>query len=457
MPMKLLLRPPHLAAALALLAAASTARAAPTNFLLTRPGQAEVRFSVEAPLDTIGGLAYGVLGAAQMDPESGATTARLVLDLNSFHTGLDLRDEDLRDQFFETSKFPNAVLELKQVEWAQKPAMGVSSQGTAVFSLNLHGVTRPLAAPITARLGERDGHQAVNVRASFDIKLSDYNIQRPRRLFLKLGDTAHVTFDGTLLAPDMPAPAAATAEARLPEVKRALISVAQVPRKPAPPKFKFPADSINGKGERLFADKNLGGAGNALTCASCHAVTDERAGIYEGKGVHPSHTLYDAAHRASLWQGLAPAPGKAASICNRLFMLSPQGLGPAQEAQLEAYLKTIAPDDAAPALNYDALALTRRTALAKATSGDPKAGKALVEKFCAGCHGKGRVRPELTVGLYEPDYLVQRIRWLPGRDSRQMPPMYLDRLVDSDLRNIVTYLAGEQSERIFKRKRKGST
>ncbi|HYV49113.1 MAG TPA: cytochrome c, partial [Myxococcaceae bacterium] len=73
------------------------------------------------------------------------------------------------------------------------------------------------------------------------------------------------------------------------------------------------------------------------------------------------------------------------------------------------------------------------------------------------CHGKGRVRPELTVGLYEPDYLVQRIRWLPGRDSRQMPPMYLDRLVDSDLRNIVTYLAGEQSERIFKRKRKGST
>lgn len=451
--------PPHFAAALVFLAAGSAARAATTNFLLTRPGQAEVRFSVEAPLDTIGGLAYGVLGAAQLDPESGAATARLVLDLGSFHTGLDLRDEDLRDQFFETSKFPNAVLELKQVEWAQKPAPGVSSQGTAVFSLNLHGVTRPLAAPITVKLGERDGHQAVHVRATFDLKLSDYNIQRPRRLFLKLGDTAHVTFEGALLAPDAPAPVAA-ADARLPEVpevKRTLIAVAQAPRKPAPPKLKFPADSINGKGERLFADKNLGGAGNAITCGHCHGTADERAGIYAGKEVRPSHSVYDAARRASLWQGLAPTPGKAASLCNRLFMLNPQGLGPAQEAQLEAYLKALAPDDASPALSYDALALTRRTALAKATSGDRKAGKALAEKFCGGCHGKGKIRPELTVGLYEPDYLVQRIRWLPGHDARQMPPMYLDRLVDSDLRNIVTYLAGEQSERIFKRKRKGST
>src|SRR3954469_18934310 len=181
---------PHLAIGLALLAAASSARAASTTFLLTRPGQAEVRFSVEAPLDTIGGLAYGVLGAAQLDLESGATTARLVVDLGSFHTGLDLRDEDLRDQFFETSKFPNAVLELKQVEWAQKPAPGASAQGTAVFSLTLHGVTRSLAAPLTARLGERDGHPAVHVRATFDLKLADYQIQRPRRLFLKLGDTA---------------------------------------------------------------------------------------------------------------------------------------------------------------------------------------------------------------------------------------------------------------------------
>jgi mono/diheme cytochrome c family protein/polyisoprenoid-binding protein YceI len=441
---------------LSLLAAAPSARAASTTFLLTRPGQAEVRFSVEAPLDTIGGLAYGVLGAAQLDPESGATTGRLVVDLGSFHTGLDLRDEDLRDQFFETSRFPNAVLELKQVEWAQKPAPGANAQGTAIFSLNLHGVTRSLAAPITAKLGERDGHPAVHVRTTFDLKLSDYQIQRPRRLFLKLGDAAHVTFEGTLLAPDAPAPAQASGagEIRLPEVKRALISVAQVPRKPAPPKFKFGAGSVEGKGERLFADRNLGGAGNALTCASCHPVVDERGGIYAGGGsVRPSHTLYDAAHRASLWQGLAPTPGKAASLCVRLFMLNPQGLGPAQETQLEAFLKAIAPDDAVPALSYEALALTRRTALAKATSGDKKAGKALVEKFCAGCHGKGRVRPELTVGLYEPDYLVQRVRWLQGHDARQMPPMYLDRLVDSDLRHIVTYLAGEKSERIFKRKR----
>jgi len=42
---------------------------------------------------------------------------------------------------------------------------------------------------------------------------------------------------------------------------------------------------------------------------------------------------------------------------------------------------------------------------------------------------------------------------LPGHDARQMPPIYIDRLVDTDLRNIVTYLAGDESKRIFNRNR----
>jgi len=454
---KMMHRPHLAAAALALLGASAPARAASTAFLLTRPGQAEVRFAVEAPLDTIGGLAYGVLGAAQLDQETSATTARLVVDLTSFRTGIELRDEDLRDQFFETSRFPNAVLEVKQVQWAQKPAPGAAAQGTAFASLNLHGVSKQFTAPITAKLGERDGHPAIHVRATFDLKLSDFNIQRPRRLFLKLGDTAHVTFEGTLVAPDAPAPPQTTADTSLPQVKRALVSVAQAPRKPPPPKFLFAATTAAGKGERLFADARIGGPGNALSCSLCHSVSDERGGIYLRNEVRPSHTVFNAAHRPTLWQGIAPTPGKAGSLCVRLFMLNPQGLGPAQEAQLEVFLEAIAPDDAAPALSYDGLALTRKTALAKPTAGDKKAGKALTDKFCGSCHGKGRIRPELTVGLYEADYLVQRIRWLPGHDARQMPPMYLDRLGDADLRHIITYLAGEKTDRIFKRKRGNST
>jgi hypothetical protein len=34
-----------------------------------------------------------------------------------------------------------------------------------------------------------------------------------------------------------------------------------------------------------------------------------------------------------------------------------------------------------------------------------------------------------------------------------MPPMYVDRLTDGELRDIVTYLSGDPNDRIFKRNR----
>jgi hypothetical protein len=62
------------------------------------------------------------------------------------------------------------------------------------------------------------------------------------------------------------------------------------------------------------------------------------------------------------------------------------------------------------------------------------------------------VRPPLTPGLYEADDLVRRVRWLDGHDARQMAPITVDRLTDSELRDIVTWLAGQEAERVFERK-----
>ena len=66
------------------------------------------------------------------------------------------------------------------------------------------------------------------------------------------------------------------------------------------------------------------------------------------------------------------------------------------------------------------------------------------------------MRPPLEVGLYEPDYLVARVRWIAPHDAKQMPPIPLDRLTDTELRDIVTYLVGRPDDRIFQRKRSGT-
>ena len=44
---------------------------------------------------------------------------------------------------------------------------------------------------------------------------------------------------------------------------------------------------------------------------------------------------------------------------------------------------------------------------------------------------------------------MKRVRWIAGHDAKQMPPMSMERL-----RDIVTYLVGDDATRIFHRKPK---
>ena len=57
-------------------------------------------------------------------------------------------------------------------------------------------------------------------------------------------------------------------------------------------------------------------------------------------------------------------------------------------------------------------------------------------------------------GLYEPEWIVRRVRWMEGHESHACPPQRMTRLNDSELRDIVTFLAGPGSgDRIFTRTR----
>ena len=442
------------------------ASAAPALHNITKKGHADVRFTLDAPLDSIVGVTDAVSGSAHFDPETGAISGgRFTVDLGTFRTGISLRDEDLREEFFEVSKFPNAILEVQRIERKSegKPPLGQIEQGTAVATLLLHGVDRPVRIPVQFQAVQAGGRSVLHLKGAFKLILSEYNIKRPKVLFLKLGEVARVDVQATLIGP---APATTPPEAKDAELSALLspliekrggpIVVAQLRPQKAEvkkSKFHFPSDSLAGRGEHLLYDPKVGGAGNALTCATCHGVADERLGIEDQGLIRPNRTLFDSAKRPTLWQGIEPTPGKAASLCVRLFMFNQAGLSAKQEAEFDAYAKANSPDDAVPPLDYRVLALTRKTGLLRPTAGERALGAKLEKRFCGGCHGAGLIRPPLTPGLYEPDYLVTRVRWMPGHDARQMPPIYMDRLPDSELRHIVTYLAGDESKRIFARKR----
>jgi polyisoprenoid-binding protein YceI/mono/diheme cytochrome c family protein len=462
----------------ALLLEAPSASAAASRFILARTPSPEVIFTVDAPLDSITGLSRAVTGSAFFDLETlDLSSSRIVADPRSFQTGISLRDEDLRDQFFEADHWPEIVLAVQKLSRFSRNGLadGERVQADAQALFTVHGVTRSVTFPVELERHDIGGKTSLGVHGAFQVALADYQIRRPTRLFLKLGEVAQVRFDATFVRQSTEGAGAALAEAPphtaqpsadtgpsfgAPKrvAQRGPPVVARLPHRtahkgPTQPSFEFAFNTPEGRGERLYYDATIGGPGNALSCASCHSTADERLGFLQTGGtVRPAHSLYNGAQRPSFWQGFSSNAGNAGSFCARMFMLLPKGFDAGQQRDLQAFLLKISPDPA-PGLDYQALILARRSELTNPLKGDPKAGAKLTHRYCESCHAEGAMRPALTPGLYEADYLVKRVRWQQGHDSRQMPPMSIDRLTDSELRDIITYLVGDESQRIFKRNR----
>ncbi len=432
----------------------SAAQAAPYTVM---PGaHGKVRFKVEGPLDDVLGETSAVTGTLDLDPAQWAKGKGWVaVELARLHTGIEQRDEDMREEFLQTRRYPFALLVIDSIARPSAGAVvpGLQVEGEAVGSFELHGQRHTVQLPVTLKADDA-GH--LLVKGSFEVVLADYGIQRPQRLFLRLGETAQVGFEITF-APkpaDSPAPPGqpTVAEVTPPGPKPKPLP----PRRAKPelkPVFLFPGDDAKAKGERLFHDPGLGGATNKMTCFHCHAENDERQGLVQKDGyARAGNSLYGAAQRPRFWNGFATDVGKAADICVKLY-LGGKGMTEEQRKQLTAFLDAISPDPS-PELDYRVLYRTYESELRDPVGGDPVRGKKLADDYCMICHLEGRAAPPWALGLYEADWLVRRVRHLEGHGDRGMPPFSIDRLPDSDLRDIVTFLASPKYNRpIFDRSR----
>ena len=410
----------------------------------------QVRFKIEGPLDDVTGETKVIAGMVELQ-SIGATRALVAVDLGTIRTGIDERDRDMRVEFLQTTRFPFALLQVDKIERpsAAELTAGKSAEGEAVGSFEVHGVRRAVRFAVKLALDEA---KRLTISGSFDVPFADYGIARPSRLFLKLGEVAQVSFEvGFVPKAEAPPPAVAAADAPVPPVALTVASVqpasAKVkprpPRKPKPEistRVLFSGDDAKAKGERLFHSASLGGSNNALTCAHCHSASDERKGFTAQDGyARAASSLFDAGQRPKFWNGFAATVGDAAAICQKMYMRG-AGLTADQKLQLQSFVDSISPDPA-PELDYRVLYRTYDSSLRDPIGGDPVRGKALADVYCMTCHLDGRVGPTWAPGLYEPEWVVKRVRHLEGHSARQMPPFSIARLPDSELRDIVTFLA----------------
>ena len=420
----------------------------------------EVRFTVQGPLDDVPGITRDVGGAFELDVKNVATVkGNVAVPLDTLKTGIDQRDDDMRVQFLETGKFPNAVLSIERLERASSAtiAPGQEVQGEAIGSFELHGKRRAIRSPVTLKL---DDNNRLWVSGSLELPFSDYGIVRPARLFLKLGETADVRYK-VLFVPREEAAAAAVASSA--PVAPTITEVLPAAPKPKPrPKKKAPkaltvaklfaksTDENVKRGEQLFFAP-LAGRESKMTCGNCHSTVDERLGHQQADGyVRPASTVWNSGQRPNFWGGLASTPGGAAEVCTRKFV-DDQGLKAEERTALDAYLRALSPDPQ-PDYYYSVLYRTIESPVPNPTAGNSKEGEKKMKLHCGSCHDDARAAPKLQRALYEPDWIVRRVRWMDGHESHACPPQRMTRLNDTELRDIVTFLSGPGSgDKIFNR------
>ena len=156
-----------------------------------RVGQAEV--SVKCPM-TVGGSfdarTSALTGTLTVSAGRPSFEGSLAVDLRTIDTGIDLRNEHLREKYLEVEKgegYDQAIL----AEVALQGLNPDAPAGTGSFtgSLMLHGVKKTVTGPVEIR----QGGTAWRVRASFPVNLPDYNIEKPRYLGVGVRDTVQVS------------------------------------------------------------------------------------------------------------------------------------------------------------------------------------------------------------------------------------------------------------------------
>lgn len=155
-----------------------------------------VGYRVQEELATLGGnIAVGRtpdVGGSLTIEGTTVTAVTIEADLTSLQSDDDRRDGQLRRQGIETGTYPTAAFALSSpIELGSLPADGQEVQVTAGGQLTLHGQTRDVQIPLTARLSGN----VIAVTGSLQIAFADYGIQKPTGfLVLSIADEGTMEF-----------------------------------------------------------------------------------------------------------------------------------------------------------------------------------------------------------------------------------------------------------------------
>lgn len=152
-----------------------------------------VEFVSTAPLLEFKGVSNVLAG--YIDLEEGVVD--FFVDLATLDTGNRRRDRDMRQVYLETETYPFAEFEGRLTTPFNNRVPGEQTarvEGT--FTM------RDISLPIEVEGTMERVPEGVRVRASWQVRLEDYNIDRPRVVFYELSEVQTVSIDIVLIEQD---------------------------------------------------------------------------------------------------------------------------------------------------------------------------------------------------------------------------------------------------------------
>ena len=136
---------------------------------------------------TSGSTGY-VTGEAEIS-DSTLNSALIEVDMNELSTDRDVRDVNMKDKLFETSKFPTATFALTEpVDVSQLPEDGTAGLIDVTGELTIKGHTELVDAQFQAL---RDGEMLI-VSGEVEVNREDFGVHSPDLIAAKIAETGTV-------------------------------------------------------------------------------------------------------------------------------------------------------------------------------------------------------------------------------------------------------------------------
>ncbi len=150
-----------------------------------------VKFISDAPIEEFSGITNSIDGYINLISFQDLSNNKIYfeVDLNTLDTGIGLRNRHMRDNYLETDKYQYTYFDghFDSISKISQTEFSVAISG----DISIHGVTKNITVLGTIFSNE-DGLRIVSY---FDVKLTDFKIDVPEMMFMKIDETMNLVLD----------------------------------------------------------------------------------------------------------------------------------------------------------------------------------------------------------------------------------------------------------------------